>query len=92
MSSDTNKGLRIGLGIRGIIGAIVLGFFCPCVMGSMAPSNSEEICTLVVCRCLCECLANPDPSKSAAAMNAMMGMSKLIVSELEAAVSPNAEG
>ena len=28
MSSDTNKGLRIGLGIRGIIGAIVLGFFC----------------------------------------------------------------
>jgi predicted 3-demethylubiquinone-9 3-methyltransferase (glyoxalase superfamily) len=33
-----------------------------------------------------ECLGNPDPSKSAAAMNAMMGMSKLIVSELEAAV------
>lgn len=33
-----------------------------------------------------ECLANPDPVKSAAAMQAMMGMSKLIVSELEAAV------
>jgi predicted 3-demethylubiquinone-9 3-methyltransferase (glyoxalase superfamily) len=33
-----------------------------------------------------ECLGNPDPSKSAAAMNAMMGMSKLMVSELEAAV------
>jgi predicted 3-demethylubiquinone-9 3-methyltransferase (glyoxalase superfamily) len=33
-----------------------------------------------------ECLGNPDPSKSAAAMEAMMGMSKLIVSELEAAV------
>jgi len=33
-----------------------------------------------------ECLGNPDPVKSAAAMNAMMGMSKLIVSELEAAV------
>jgi predicted 3-demethylubiquinone-9 3-methyltransferase (glyoxalase superfamily) len=41
---------------------------------------------------LAECLANPDPSKSAAAMNAMMGKSKLIVCELEAAVSPNAEG
>ncbi|MSW47779.1 MAG: hypothetical protein F2704_04870 [Actinobacteria bacterium] len=33
-----------------------------------------------------ECLGNPDPTRSAAAMNAMMGMSKLIVSELEAAV------
>jgi predicted 3-demethylubiquinone-9 3-methyltransferase (glyoxalase superfamily) len=33
-----------------------------------------------------ECLGNPDPTKSAAAMNAMLGMSKLIVSELEAAV------
>jgi predicted 3-demethylubiquinone-9 3-methyltransferase (glyoxalase superfamily) len=33
-----------------------------------------------------ECLSNPDPAKSAAAMNAMLGMSKLIVSELEAAV------
>ena len=33
-----------------------------------------------------ECLGNPDPIKSAAAMNAMMGMSKLIVSELEAAI------
>ena len=33
-----------------------------------------------------ECLGNPDPAKSAAAMNAMMGMSKLIVSELEASV------
>lgn len=34
-----------------------------------------------------ECLGNPDPEKSAAAMKAMMGMSKLIVSELEAAVN-----
>ncbi len=33
-----------------------------------------------------ECLGNPDPEKSAAAMKAMMEMSKLIVSELEAAV------
>jgi predicted 3-demethylubiquinone-9 3-methyltransferase (glyoxalase superfamily) len=33
-----------------------------------------------------ECLGNPDPEKSAAAMKAMMGMSKLIVSELEAVV------
>ncbi|MEI8023829.1 MAG: VOC family protein [Actinomycetota bacterium] len=33
-----------------------------------------------------ECLGNSDPIKSASAMNAMMGMSKLIVSELEAAV------
>jgi len=33
-----------------------------------------------------ECLGNPDPSKSVAAMTAMMGMSKLIVSELEASV------
>jgi len=33
------------------------------------------------------CLNNPDPVKAQAAMNAMMGMSKLIVSELEAAVS-----
>ena len=33
-----------------------------------------------------ECLSNPDPVKAAAAMDAMMGMSKLIVSELEAAV------
>ena len=33
-----------------------------------------------------ECLSNPDPVKSAAALNAMMGMSKLIVSELEAAI------
>jgi predicted 3-demethylubiquinone-9 3-methyltransferase (glyoxalase superfamily) len=33
-----------------------------------------------------ECLGNPDSSKAEAAMNAMMGMSKLIVSELEAAV------
>jgi hypothetical protein len=28
MNSDSDKGLRIGLGIRGIIGAIVLGFIC----------------------------------------------------------------
>ena len=34
-----------------------------------------------------ECLANSDPVKSAAAMKAMMGMSKIIVSELEAAVN-----
>jgi len=40
----------------------------------------------IVPRQLGECLGNPDPIKSAAAMNAMMGMSKLIVSELEAAV------
>jgi predicted 3-demethylubiquinone-9 3-methyltransferase (glyoxalase superfamily) len=33
-----------------------------------------------------ECLGNPDPTKAAAAMNAMLGMDKLIVSELEAAV------
>jgi predicted 3-demethylubiquinone-9 3-methyltransferase (glyoxalase superfamily) len=33
-----------------------------------------------------ECLGNPDPAKSAAAMKAMMGMSKFNVSELEAAV------
>ena len=28
MNSHTNKALQIGLGIRGIIGAIVLGFIC----------------------------------------------------------------
>jgi hypothetical protein len=28
MNSDSNKGLRVGLGIRGIIAAIVLGFIC----------------------------------------------------------------
>ena len=33
-----------------------------------------------------ECLSNPDPVKAAAAMEAMMGMSKLAISELEAAV------
>ncbi len=33
-----------------------------------------------------ECLSNPDPVKAAAAMVAMMGMSKLVISELEAAV------
>jgi predicted 3-demethylubiquinone-9 3-methyltransferase (glyoxalase superfamily) len=33
-----------------------------------------------------ESLGNPDPAKAAAAMSAMMGMSKLIVSELEDAV------
>jgi len=33
-----------------------------------------------------ECLGNPDPVKAGAAMSAMLGMSKLIVSELEAAV------
>jgi len=40
----------------------------------------------VIPKQLGECLGNPDPIKSAAAMNAMLGMSKLIVSELEAAV------
>jgi hypothetical protein len=33
-----------------------------------------------------ESLGNPDPAKTAAAMNVMMGMSKIIVSELEAVV------
>ena len=33
------------------------------------------------------CLNHPDPVKAQAAMKAMMGMTKLIVSELEAAVS-----
>ena len=33
------------------------------------------------------CLNHPDPAKAQAAMTAMMGMSKLIISELEAAVS-----
>jgi len=33
-----------------------------------------------------ECLGNSDPAKAAAAMNAMMGMSRLIISELEAAI------
>jgi len=33
-----------------------------------------------------ESLGNPDPAKAAAAMNVMIGMSKIIVSELEAAV------
>jgi len=28
LNSDSNKGLRIGLGVRGIIGATVLGFIC----------------------------------------------------------------
>ena len=28
MQSFSNKGLRVGLGIRGIIGAVVLGFIC----------------------------------------------------------------
>ena len=41
----------------------------------------------IIPRQLGECLGNPDPAKSAAAMQAMMGMSKLIVSELEAAVN-----
>lgn len=33
-----------------------------------------------------ECLSNPDQIKASAAMNAMLGMSKIIISELEAAV------
>ena len=40
----------------------------------------------VIPKQLDECLNHPDPVKAAAAMKAMMGMSKLIVSELEAAV------
>jgi predicted 3-demethylubiquinone-9 3-methyltransferase (glyoxalase superfamily) len=40
----------------------------------------------VVPKQLSECLRNSDPKKAEAALNAMMGMSKLIVSELEAAV------
>ena len=40
----------------------------------------------IVPKQLGECLGNPDPVKAAAAMNAMLGMSKLIISELEAAV------
>jgi len=28
MNSGSSKGLRIGLGIRGIVGAVVLGFIC----------------------------------------------------------------
>ena len=40
----------------------------------------------IVQKQLSECLGNPDPSKAASALNAMMGMSKLIVSDLEAAV------
>ena len=40
----------------------------------------------IVPKQLSECLGNTNPSKAASALNAMMGMSKLIVSELEAAV------
>jgi predicted 3-demethylubiquinone-9 3-methyltransferase (glyoxalase superfamily) len=40
----------------------------------------------IVPKQLNECLSNPDAGKSAAAMQAMMEMSKLIVSDLEAAV------
>lgn len=40
----------------------------------------------IVPKQLGECLANPDPAKSAKAMQAMMAMSKLIVADLEAAV------
>jgi len=41
----------------------------------------------VVPRQLGECLGNPDPEKAGRAMQAMMGMGKLIVAELEAAVA-----
>ena len=41
----------------------------------------------IVPKQLGECLANPDPVKSARAMQAMLGMKKLIVAELEAAVA-----
>lgn len=40
----------------------------------------------VIPRQLGECLGNPDPEKAGRAMQAMMGMGKLIVAELEAAV------
>ena len=40
----------------------------------------------VVPKQLSECLGNPNPTKATSALNAMMGMSKLIISELEAAV------
>lgn len=35
---------------------------------------------------LSECLSNPNSDKAASALNAMLGMSKLIISELEEAV------
>ncbi len=41
----------------------------------------------VVPRQLGECLGNPDPEKAGRAMQAMMGMGRLIVAELEAAVA-----
>ena len=41
----------------------------------------------IVPKQLGEALGNPDPAKSALAMQAMMGMKKLIVAELEAAVA-----
>lgn len=40
----------------------------------------------VIPRQLGECLGNPDPERAGRAMQAMMGMGKLIVAELEAAV------
>ncbi|MEN9753117.1 MAG: hypothetical protein RL670_808 [Actinomycetota bacterium] len=41
----------------------------------------------IVPKQLRECLQNPDPVKAGRAMEAMLGMSKLIVAELEAAVA-----
>ena len=41
----------------------------------------------VVPRQLGECLGHPDPEKAGRAMQAMMGMGKLVVAELEAAVA-----
>lgn len=41
----------------------------------------------IVPKQLGECLANPDPEKSARAMQAMLQMGKLIVADLEAAVA-----
>jgi predicted 3-demethylubiquinone-9 3-methyltransferase (glyoxalase superfamily) len=41
----------------------------------------------IIPRQLGECLSNPDPVKSAAAMKAMLEMTKIIISDLEAAVN-----
>jgi predicted 3-demethylubiquinone-9 3-methyltransferase (glyoxalase superfamily) len=40
----------------------------------------------IIPRQLGECLGNPDPAKAGRAMAAMMGMTKIIVSDLESAV------
>jgi len=41
----------------------------------------------IVPKALGECLGHPDPEKAGRAMQAMMGMKKIIVAELEAAVA-----